>query len=50
MHSLGLMREYKDMIAKSTELLGLLTGVFPPLLPTLKKGDNGRVAVIGGSL
>lgn len=45
-----MVREYKDMISKSTELLGVLTGVFPPLLPTLRKGDNGRVAVIGGSL
>jgi ATP-dependent NAD(P)H-hydrate dehydratase len=30
--------------------LGILTGVFPPLVSTLRKGDNGRIAVIGGSL
>ncbi len=44
------MQDYKDMITKSTELLGMLAGVFPPLVSTLRKGDNGRIAVIGGSL
>lgn len=32
------------------DILTVLTKVFPPLLPTSRKGDNGRIAVIGGSL
>jgi hypothetical protein len=37
------------MITTSKEILSHLLKVFPPLLPTLRKGDNGRIAVIGGS-
>jgi NAD(P)H-hydrate repair Nnr-like enzyme with NAD(P)H-hydrate dehydratase domain len=37
------------MLATTKQLLPLLKSVFPPLLATSKKGDNGRIAVIGGS-
>jgi len=37
------------MLATTKQLLPLLKAVFPPLVSTSKKGDNGRVAVIGGS-
>jgi NAD(P)H-hydrate repair Nnr-like enzyme with NAD(P)H-hydrate dehydratase domain len=37
------------MQTTSKEIMKLISKVFPPLLPTSKKGDNGRIAVIGGS-
>lgn len=40
---------YKLMITTSKDILSHLLKVFPPLRPTLRKGDNGRIAVIGGS-
>lgn len=34
---------------KTNELIPILRKVFPPLHPLLHKGQNGRIAVIGGS-
>jgi NAD(P)H-hydrate repair Nnr-like enzyme with NAD(P)H-hydrate dehydratase domain len=31
------------------EIIPILRNVFPQLKSTSKKGDNGRIAVIGGS-
>jgi ATP-dependent NAD(P)H-hydrate dehydratase len=31
-------------------MLSIVKKVFPPLLATSRKGDNGRIAVIGGSV
>jgi NAD(P)H-hydrate repair Nnr-like enzyme with NAD(P)H-hydrate dehydratase domain len=37
------------MLTTGKDILACLLKVFPPLVPTLRKGDNGRIAVIGGS-
>ena len=40
---------YKLMITTSREILSTLLKIFPSLHPTMRKGENGRIAVIGGS-
>ena len=37
------------MQTTTKEILSMLHKIFPPLLTTSRKGDNGRIAVIGGS-
>ena len=42
------LESYKLMITTSRDILATLLKVFPPLHPTMRKGENGRIGVIGG--